>query len=842
MLYILITRIRQRLAPIFYLLLVSIVYTSCEAPGGGTSDASGKGGGTTETTKPGEAAPAAPTTVIQPSPRTAFPTTIQNSPPVASSGAYSMDEDTSLSILLNASDAEGMPLNFTIVSMPTKGKLTVIDTKGTLKYTPGPNINGNDSFSFKANDEKYESNIASVNIVITPVNDSPLAFDSNITVDGTNFTVGTLSATDTDNDALTYSIVSSPTKGSLILKNPSTGTFQYTPTANTDGVDSFTFKASDSSGVYSNVATVYIDINGINRAPLANAGSFIIDKNVSAIGTLSASDPDNDALTYSIVTAASKGNVSITNTSTGAFEYAPNLEMTGTDSFTFKVSDGKLSSNVATISITINHVNRAPIATNGTLTLNENTSAVATLTASDADNDLLFFSIVGQPSKGSVSITNSATGAYKYVSNAGQSGNDTFTFKVNDGALNSNIATVAINIIPAPAPVPPAPSSNDIELYRATESLDQIKNTGDTLEFGLGVVNDPMPEREILVKNISTKDLIAQFSVSGDYAISFANNDLKTARLDANLAAQTSFIVKVKLKTDSAVGTKAGVLRIAYKNSEIFEINLNAELLAANHVHEAIPVVIHVLAKENIDGTISTSINPASAGVLVNYLNKHSIRNENLNKEICSNTDIADKNCIANQLAKFSLKAIVTTVESKHYNATTSSLHQVGYQRGWIGALNIFIPNAMPSGIAGQAMYLDAYTNKKNEHKSIYLMMGKQYLTANDGNTVTHEMGHLAGFHHTTETWVINFKTMPAYYYEGAYWHRGYPTTLCGFSNYVKYPVIQRGTAEVPGWIIASNHMHYTVSASKSFFTGKFHSAWGDILGCWDKLNRREIR
>ena len=190
-----------------------------------------------------------------------------------------------------------------------------------------------------------------------------------------------------------------------------------------------------------------------NSAPVANNGSITTDENTAAVVTLSASDADGDTLTYSIVSAPSNGTLS----GSGANRtYTPNVGFHGSDSFTFRVNDGQVNSNTATVSITVNEVvpaNSAPVANNSSLTTDENTAAVVTLSASDADGDTLTYSIVSAPSNGTLS----GSGANRtYTPNVGFHGSDSFTFRVNDGQVNSNTATVSITVNEA---VPPAGDS-----------------------------------------------------------------------------------------------------------------------------------------------------------------------------------------------------------------------------------------------------------------------------------------------------------------------------------------------------------------------------------------------
>ena len=94
-----------------------------------------------------------------------------------------------------------------------------------------------------------------------------------------------------------------------------------------------------------------------NDAPVAAAASLSTNEGVIANSTLSATDVDGDALTYSIVSNATIGTATITNATTGAYTYTPNLGVSGVDSFTFKVNDGSVDSNIAMVNVSIAPMN-----------------------------------------------------------------------------------------------------------------------------------------------------------------------------------------------------------------------------------------------------------------------------------------------------------------------------------------------------------------------------------------------------------------------------------------------------------------------------------------------------
>jgi VCBS repeat-containing protein len=183
-----------------------------------------------------------------------------------------------------------------------------------------------------------------------------------------------------------------------------------------------------------------------NRIPTATDDTLSATEDTAANGTLKATDPDGDPLTYSIVANGTKGTATITNPATGAYTYTPNPNANGTDAFTFKVSDGAVDSNVAMETVTISAVNDAPVAANGTALVNAGASVTGTLVATDVDSANLTYAVENNGAKGTATITNAGTGAYTYAASAGSSGTDTFTFKANDGFLPSNAGTITVTI------------------------------------------------------------------------------------------------------------------------------------------------------------------------------------------------------------------------------------------------------------------------------------------------------------------------------------------------------------------------------------------------------------
>ena len=209
---------------------------------------------------------------------------------------------------------------------------------------------------------------------------------------------------------------------------------------------------------------VKFQIVGANAPPVADDQQVATDEDTALAVTLTATDPDGDPLTFAIVDGPANGSLSGTPPNVA---YTPAADYNGSDSFTFKANDGQADSNVATVAITVGPVDDPPIANPQSVSTPEDTALAITLTGSDADGDALAYAIADDPDHGTL------TGTIPYLTytpDPDYNGPDSFAFTVSDGTVNSDPATVSINVT----------SVNDLPVaandsYGATEDVQLLR-------------------------------------------------------------------------------------------------------------------------------------------------------------------------------------------------------------------------------------------------------------------------------------------------------------------------------------------------------------------------------
>ena len=207
------------------------------------------------------------------------------------------NEDTSIDITLQKYRTDGTNLTYTIVVDAAMGTTSV--NGNIITYLPTENYNGTDTFTYKANDGSNDSNVSTVMITISMVNDNPTVQDINdlsVTINQSIDVI--LAGSDIENDNLTFSIVDNPSNGTASIEG-NIARF----TATNLGTDSFTYKAND--GLLDSevplFTTVTITVTPDNDAPVLELiEDFSFNEDESITITPTTFDADFDDLTYQV--------------------------------------------------------------------------------------------------------------------------------------------------------------------------------------------------------------------------------------------------------------------------------------------------------------------------------------------------------------------------------------------------------------------------------------------------------------------------------------------------------------------------------------------------------------
>ena len=293
--------------------------------------------------------------------------------PVATAQSVSVAENASTQVVLAATDTQGNPLTYSIVTAPTDGALSAITNGNTLTYTPAANFYGADSFVFQATDPDGKSSQATVSVTVTPVNLPPVAIAQSLSVIHDAPQVIVLSGTDnneTPASQLTYTITTEPAHGTLVQSTTSPDTFTYTPAAGYLGTDSFAFTVTDTGNPPGNLANAMtsapasVSLDVVDPPPVGVPVSYTTRENVpltvpAAQGVL-ASDTDSagDPLTATLTTTVTHGTLVLNGN--GSFIYTPPASFTGSVFFTYVPHGTYTAGSATTVTIVVGEGAGAP--------------------------------------------------------------------------------------------------------------------------------------------------------------------------------------------------------------------------------------------------------------------------------------------------------------------------------------------------------------------------------------------------------------------------------------------------------------------------------------------------
>ena len=305
-------------------------------------------------------------------------------------------------------------------------------------------------------------------VSITPVNDAPTGVGEVINlVNGASTSVLNDGVTnsvlandyDPESDAITSVIVTGPINGTVALL--ANGNFTYTHNGSTTVTDSFTYAPRDIFSNIGNTTTVTIYINivpvGVTETIALIEGGTATTTTAASTSVLS-NDTDTDSITASLTASIGTSPLfgALVLNANGSFVYTHSGSEDFTDSFTYIPFDGKGYGLPTVVSITITPTNDPPVAFPDSITVGVGqTTSLLTggsnnvlLNDTDPDGNPLTAELVTGTSSGTLLLNNDGT--FSYTQNGVMDAGDSFTYKANDGLLDSNTVTVNIALTCSP--------------------------------------------------------------------------------------------------------------------------------------------------------------------------------------------------------------------------------------------------------------------------------------------------------------------------------------------------------------------------------------------------------
>jgi VCBS repeat-containing protein len=371
-----------------------------------------------------------------------------NNPPVAQDLSINGDEDQEIiNQQFPVSDSDSVGLEVIIVRSPAFGQIRLDGIN--FSYLPAANYFGADSFQYLASDGQSVSALKTVSVSIASVNDLPrIILNRELQAVEDTLAEFPFTLSDVENESVNLEILSVvPTDaGNFSIMDSK---LRYVPSANFNHNNVIVrLKATDASGgsVEDNFKIIVAPVNDAPTVPAAPV-TFVGDEDVDMVIDLPAADVDSSPLRFTLLTQPARGQLIQEGTS-GKFAYLPEDNFVGVVQFTYRVSDGELNSADATVNIELRQVNDPPVANGADVSTPEDTDLIVRLSGSDQEGGVLSYTITAQPTQGELNPDPNEPGRYLYKPNLNFFGNDELKFRVSDGQLNSNEATVRIAITP----------------------------------------------------------------------------------------------------------------------------------------------------------------------------------------------------------------------------------------------------------------------------------------------------------------------------------------------------------------------------------------------------------
>ncbi len=400
---------------------------------------------------------------------------VPNDGPMAQDDAFFGTEDAAVTGNVLADNGNGADSDANMDVLSVQGGMFTTALGGTVEllangdftYTPATDFVGQDSFDYTVMDEFGGSDIGTVTIDLSPVNDDPVAQDDIfVGTEDTDFAGNVLfdngNGPDIDVDGpATYvvadTIVTAAGGTVELLIN---GDFTYTPAADFSGQDSFEYSLMDGAGG-SDTATVTLDIAAVNDGPVARDDTFFGTEDTAVNGNVLAdngngadSDVDGPSLSVQAATIVTAMGGAVELLANGDFTYTPAADFNGQDSFDYTLLDGVGGTDTATVTLDIAAVNDDPVARDDMFEGTDGVDVTGNVLVdngngadSDIDGPALSVQAATIITAAGATVTLLANGDFTYEPAGDFEGVDTFDYTLLDGAGGSDVGTVSVEIM-----------------------------------------------------------------------------------------------------------------------------------------------------------------------------------------------------------------------------------------------------------------------------------------------------------------------------------------------------------------------------------------------------------
>ncbi len=349
-------------------------------------------------------------------------------------------------------------LSVTAVTQPTRGGSVTL-SGGQVRFTPNADFNGTSEFTYTAAITGGATQVGTVTVTVTPVNDPPTGVADTFTVDqnsvATEFDVlvNDSIAPDTG-ETLRITRAVNSSAGSTLAVNAAGNRVSYRPAPGFAGVDTFTYTLSD--GVLTTDVQVTVTVRSTDTPPTAVADAFTVVEDAAQtpydVMANDTRDVNNQTFVISAVGAPSRGGTASVNSDGSRLLYQPAANFNGTETVTYTIRDTGGGIATGTVTFTVTDVNDAPPILSPTRNVNQTSGETVVLAISDLpvnvdSGETLTFTAVGSTTGGGTArIATGGLQIFYSPPSATFSGADTFTYTVSDSRGLTSTGTVTINV------------------------------------------------------------------------------------------------------------------------------------------------------------------------------------------------------------------------------------------------------------------------------------------------------------------------------------------------------------------------------------------------------------